>query len=160
MNLAELKAECLTKAKLWLQIDFIDQDTLLNGMIGKAIEYVEEYTKHRLYERVITLIDYSELVEIYDTPFTLVTIKDKSGTVITDYEDFSDNSAVKYLFKVDGEKVITFNTGIVLLTDVKDSFYEAINKIVAYNYENRLPTQIIPSDVKETLAYYRRVTWF
>lgn len=159
MNLAALKAECLIKSKAWLQIDFADNDALLGQMIGRAIEFVESYTLNRLFERNIIKESYLDMVEIYDTPFALVSITDKNAVIIPEanYTEHFNDILVKYDFNVEGKKVITYSTG---LTVIPETLYEAINKIVAYNYENRTPSQIIPYEIKEILAPYRRFTWF
>ena len=159
MNLAALKADLLPKVKMWLQIDFADQDTLLTGMIGKSIDWIENYTLQRLYERQIVVNSYSEEVEIFDNPFALVSITDGAATpgAITGYDTVNNILSVKYCFYNSDKKVITYATGLTVIPEIT---YEAIFKIVAYNYENRLPTNVIPYDVKEDLGPFRRISWF
>jgi len=89
----------LAQAKIYLKVDFADDDTLIESIIGSAINYVEQATSYRLYTR--TEYKHSDAtydVDIFQYPITSVQVQTIDGTVVTWPEIKIDPIRTKVIF--------------------------------------------------------------
>lgn len=151
-----LEAITLAEVKAYLRVDFNNEDALITQLIKQSIEWVEIYTQHRIYNREITLVTYLEEVQLFDFPFVSVTsAKDKINVALT----YTIVDTGLLLFNTVEYKTIIYNAGYLLGT-LPETLRLAIYKIVAFNFDNRLPTTEIPNEIRQSLGSFRRVTWF
>ena len=151
-----LEAITLAEVKAYLRVDFNNEDALITQLIKQSIEWVEIYTQHRIYNREITLVTYLEEVQLFDFPFVSVTsAKDKINVALT----YTIVDTGLLLFNTVEYKTIIYNAGYLSGT-LPETLRLAIYKIVAFNFDNRLPTTEIPNEIRQSLGSFRRVTWF
>lgn len=82
--LTPLDVLSLDDAKLFLRVDFPDDDSLITSLIYSAVNLVEQKTQYRLYQR--TEKQYSDgtyNVDLFQTPLNNVTVNTFDGTVYT-----------------------------------------------------------------------------
>jgi len=74
----------LDEAKLFLKVDFADDDALITDIIGAAVSLVEQKTQYRLYQRIETQhSDGTYNVDLLQTPLNSVNVVTYDGTPYT-----------------------------------------------------------------------------
>lgn len=83
-TLTPLNVISLEDAKLFLRVDFVDDDTLIESLIYSAVNLVEQKTQYRLYQRVeLQYSDGTYNVDLFQTPLNSVSVKTFDGTIYT-----------------------------------------------------------------------------
>jgi hypothetical protein len=72
------------QAKMFLRVDFSDDDTLIAGLINSAFNLVEQKTQYRFYQRVeIVNSDGTYNVDLFQKPLNSVTVLTLEGNPVT-----------------------------------------------------------------------------
>lgn len=147
----------LEEAKIFLRVDFTDDDSLITDLIYSAVETVENKTNQRLYQREITVKTYED-VTIYDEPLnSIVGVVDEDDAAVDYTTHYGFNTDV---FFDECEKLKTLTLDVGYATDACPvSLKLACKAIIDYKYNNRQATDI-PEAVEVELANYRKLTWF
>lgn len=176
----------LASAKDWLSVDYDDAATNahITRLIGTAIDYVENYTCHLMYQRPVLVtamtgypgenpannfppLDTSgwryggirhtpKGTSVYIYPFTVTSVADSAGNPFTNYTTYLN--ALKTLFYAPYGTVFTLLAGY----DNVDTFppstlLDACYKMITYLYENRDMYQVsFPTDIQMLVNQYRR----
>lgn len=134
----------LEGAKQRLQIDFNDDDTILQEMLDSAVQVIEDYTQHSLTLKTVTLKSYGHPISFYQTPIVDINYTDKC----------------KVQHKIDSVVFhAPFGTEIVISLGISDKkqLETAVYQLTAYYYENREPDHArLPSDIQITVNQLRR----
>lgn len=73
----------LSQAKSFLRVDFADDDTLIESIIGSAVNYVEQLTNYRLYRRSETKhSDGTYNIDLFQYPINSIAIQTLDGTAV------------------------------------------------------------------------------
>lgn len=137
----------LSEAKAWLNVDetFTADDTLIQGCIDAAEQWVSKYTNHVFGASDVVISKYTE---IYDYP---VVVKSATG----DYN--LETCSLKTVVCPDRGAEVTVTVGYAALGLVPAPLVAGAKKFITYLYENRdiYPTEL-PFDVQILVNQYRR----
>ena len=139
----------LSEAKNYLRIDddFTEDDNDLKLMISSALEYIENFTSHLVYDRDKTYYRSAEQkrITVYDYPIN------------SDLSDFKVlHFSLRHEFDSDS---VTLNVGYDNPKDVPKAIINAALQIIDnwyYNHEKEPQQSIIPEGAKEILWSYKR----
>lgn len=169
----------LADAKLFLKVDFDDDDTLITSLVYAAIGLVEQKTQYRLYQRIEN--EYSDgtyPVQLFQTPLNSVAVttfdgaavpyatirRDPVRTVVCfdsylyrgysdEFNQYGASSLPLYTVKCD--------VGFANVGDIPVTLLQASKTLISYMYENRdLATTDIPSNVMMELTPFIRMPLF
>lgn len=138
-----MSAVTLQQAKDYLRIDFDEDDTLIQGLIDAAEDWVSKYTNHVL--SPTTKVYESGCYEVFDYPFVLT-----GGSCVNTH-------ATSTSFTVPSGETATAQVGYATANDIPPVLLLAVKKLVVYMYENRDVYQSgMPNDVQLLINRYRR----
>lgn len=130
------------------------EDDGLDRLIKAAIDWVENYTSYRLYQRTETIPNSKceQSIAWYPINVTSVTYQDAS---MAKYEKYVLPTKLK--IKCPWNSIITLQTGYANPADIPGPLVEACYKLITYLYENRDTYQAtLPTDVQMLINQYRR----
>lgn len=137
----------LSEAKAWLNVNetFTADDTLIQGCIDSAEQWVSKYTNHVLGQSELVISKYTE---IYDYP---VVVDSATG----DYN--LETCSLKTVVCPERGVDVTVTVGYSDLSDVPAPLVTGAKKFITYLYENRdiYPAEL-PFDVQILINQYRR----
>lgn len=141
----------IQQARDWLSAT---DDDGLDRLIKAAIDWVENYTSYRLYERteIIPNSRCEQSIAWYPITVSSVTYQDSS---IAKYEKYILPTKLK--IRCPWNSVITLTVGYANPADIPGPLVEACYKLITYLYENRDTYQAtLPTDVQMLINQYRR----
>ena len=139
------------QARNWLSA--VDDDGL-DRLIKAAIDWVENYTSYRLYQRVETIPNSrcEQSIAWYPIIISGVTYQDGSAAK---YEKYVLPTKLK--IKCPWNSIISLQTGYTSPADIPGPLVEACYKLITYLSENRDMYQVgMPTDVQMLINQYRR----
>lgn len=137
------------KNYLRLDEDFTEDDLAIERMVRSALGFIEMRTNHIFQSK--SDVDYHRsnqlYLDIYDYPLTYT----------------GDHTALTYSNKVrfDADSVTIDSVGYASRADVPDALIDAalqIIKVFYYEQEKQVNTTLVPDNVHQILAAYRRFT--
>lgn len=176
----------LADAKLFLKVDFTDDDSLITGLISAAVSLVEQVTNYRLYNRNEILYTGQICYDAFQYPLvsasvisadsaitTVPTLKQYPQTLRTVLfwgngfwytgfnESFFNNDTYWLNNSCPVTYVLTLNVGYTDATLIPTDLITAIKQIITFTYENRDATKLdLPDNIQMLLAPYRRYVTF
>lgn len=140
----------LDSAKKWLQIHEGDDydDVHIQRLIKTAVNWVEQYTSYRLYQRLetITAIAYDTYLAQYPIEISAVT---------ADYTVTNEPTKVKISAPIGTS--ITLLVGYDDVTDIPSPLVDGCYKLITYLYQNRdAYSYPMPTDIQMLINQYRR----
>ncbi len=166
----------LEQAKLFLKVDFSDDDALITSLISAAVALVEQVTKYRLYNRIeLEYSDGTYDVPLLQTPLNSVIIANAFGTpnIYATVKRDPVRSVVRFInhcgwnnFTGYGAPslplyTITCDVGYTDVTQIPVTLIQAVKTLIAYMYENRdMAVDSIPSNIMMELTPFDRQPLF
>lgn len=142
------------QAKKWLNVDFDEDDELIENIIKAAVDYVERYTYYRLYQRTETVTSLGYETSLYQYPLSVTGAVDSKGAEVK--YTFKQGVNRVYLYAPCGT-VFTLNTGYATADDAAPALLQGAYKLITYMYENRdLYPVNMPTDFQMIVNPYRR----
>jgi len=170
-------------AKVFLRVDFADDDDLIEALIIAAVGYVEQDTNYRLYQRnevIMTTGKYYYTAFQYPLNGASVVNQDSADTNTYTpklryetlrtiigwangyiywnawYEFFTN-----YYYTIHADQDVTFlltlDVGYADTANIPGDLMTAVKQIVSYTYENRDMAKVdMPSNITMLLSKYRR----
>lgn len=145
----------LEQAKEYLEIDFPDYDEMITRNIRAAVEWVENYTGYRLYQRNEEFyMDCGRQVDIYAYPLSVT-------DVVNDNDDSVSykitRRTMKIIVSAPSDSTVKATVGYESAADVPGPLLAACYKLITYLQENRdAYTMGLPTDVQGLINQYRR----
>lgn len=141
----------LAEVKNYLRLDddFTEDDTAIERMVRSALGFIEMRTNHIFQSK--SNVDYHRsnqlYLDIYDYPITYT----------------GDHTALTYSNKVrfDADSVTIDTVGYASRADVPDALIDAALQMIKcfyYESEKQVNTTLVPDNVHQILAAYRRFT--
>lgn len=147
----------IEQAKRWLQLDDVEDDDLdieIEGLITAAIDWVENYTSYRLWQRSISLPNSKCDQKIALYPVTVTSIKDKDNNDV-EYKTYV--MPTKLRIRCPLNSIINLTVGFDTPADIPQPLIEAAKKWIVYMYENRdIYEAQLPNDIQMLINQYRR----
>ena len=141
----------LAEVKNYLRVDddFTEDDDAIERMVRSALGFIEQRTNHifQLRENVEYFRNDRHYLDIYDYPLTY------SG----DLTKLSYSNKVRF----DADNVTIDSVGYASREDVPDALIEAalqMIKVLYFEAEKQSNTTLVPDNVHQILAAYRRFT--
>lgn len=152
--MAALDVITLDNAKYYLAVDFTDDDAIISGAITAAVDWVERYTNHLLYERDVVYKSTGCPIDIYDYPVAVQSVKDGQGN---DLNYTTQNRSLKLIVEAPRGAIVTVKAGYDSPAKVPGQLMSACYKLITYLYENRdTHSMQLPVDVQGLLNQLRR----
>lgn len=150
--MTELDVISVEEAKEWLSTE---EETELPRLIASAVDWVENYTGHKLFQRPDTVLVDGSSTTVVGYPVEVISVVDKDGADVP-YCVVDSFSGVKVKHGY-GAKTITVNVGYESVDKIPPVLIEAAYKMLTYFYENRdLYTVNLPQDVQLMVNKLRR----
>ena len=131
-----------------------DRDAEIERLIKTSIEWVEQYTSYRLYERTETFIAYCSVTELPYYPIEVDSIAYK-GVAYANYTTLQLPLSLKVY--TPSQSVITSTVGYANRLDIPEPLVSACYKIITYLFENKDAYSVgLPIDVQILLNQWRR----
>ena len=141
----------LAEVKNYLRVDddFTEDDLAIERMVRSALGFIEQRTNHifQLRQNVEYFRNERQYLDIYDFPLTY------SG----DLTKLSYSNKVRF----DADNVTIDSVGYATREDVPDALIDAafqMIKVFYYEGEKQANTTLVPDNVHQILAAYRRFT--
>lgn len=141
----------LEEAKQALVVDFPDQNDYIQHLILTAVDRVERYTSHYLYNRNMEIhtVGQSE-TDIAAYPIEVTGIKSGASYTVR-------RGTLKTYVKTTPYSTIMANVGYSDRNCIPPALIDACYKIITYLYQNRdAYSATLPNDVQLLLNQYRR----
>lgn len=174
------------EAKAHLRVEHNDEDTLIDGLVAAATDYVENHCRRYFVDtQVIMYLDRFESVITlpHGETTSVVSVKyydvdDVLQTLSTSVYDVDSKNIPAIIVNHDGQtypevrkKVnaveITYNTGAALVSDVPQAIKQAMLLLIGHWYEHRESVEIsgrmpfvVPHAVSALLEPYRVMRFF
>lgn len=162
----QLNVVPLATAKLWLRVDFDDDDAVITSLIKAAVNQVEQYTLQILWQRSLSArTDRYGVYRIFEYPLiSIEDIIDGDGDSVL-FEDCETEWYTEVRSDDNGLQTVNFVAGYGWTydggTEVPDDILTALKELITYWYEHRDNEQVKwPGVSKPLLDPYRRVTLF
>jgi hypothetical protein len=182
-TLGPLNVLSLADAKLYLKVDFDDDDSLITSLIGTAVSYVEKATEYRLYQRpeIITLakiwyeafqfpLNAASVVAIDSADTNTYTVQQWPETLRTKLfwgngnfwcdpynNELNWNQNYFNLSAPPRVFTLTLDVGYADTTQVPTDLLAAIQQILEFTYDNRdLTMAKLPNNIQMLLSNYKR----
>lgn len=141
----------LAEVKNYLRVDddFADDNTAIERMVRSALGFIEQRTNHifQLRENVEYFRNGSQYLDIYDYPLTYT----------GDLTKLSYSNKVRF----DADSVEIDSVGYATRASIPDALIDAalqMIKVFYYEGEKQSNTTLVPENVHQILAAYRRFT--
>ena len=150
----------LEEAKEFLRVDFADEDSLITSFIGSAVEQIEKATEERLYQRDEVIVTKQDIYTLLSYPVNQIkSVVDKYGNAV-EFEAETIEDTLISLPCDQTKKIITVDVGYTEVNPAPKSLKEACLQLIEHKYNNRSASGAIPESILQTIAPYRRLTWF
>jgi len=142
----------LDAIKLFIKVDYNDDDSLINRLVFAAFDYFEAMTGIVLYSKEYEL--YADNVDAnYQLPrypiseVTALSINEKE----VDITLYVKGNTRKYIVCSDGDTIeVAFKAGS---TTFNDKYFNIISEMVAFWYENR-QSEVLPAGLQQKLIQF------
>lgn len=167
--MAQIDVIPLASAKDWLSVDENDDATnaQITRLINTAVDWVENYTSHRLWQRAENVITSDRDITLAQYPISVTSVKDSTNA---DQTFYTKQQALKLRLKIGHYHSITFNNtygantytialqvGYDAVSKIPGPLLDACYKLITYLYENRDSYQVaMPTDIQMLINQYRR----
>lgn len=144
-----------------LSVDLGDtwNDNNITRCINTAVQWVEQYTDYRLYQRIEVINAIGCEINIVTYPILITGVVDEDNEPVTDYK--TRNLPLSITLYVPNQSVITANVGYANPTDIPQPLISAAEKLIVYLFENKdAYSNTLPIDIQLLINQYRRSPTF
>jgi len=173
----------LADAKLFLRVDYMDDDDLITGLIIAAVGLVEKETNYRLYQRSETIYTTGKyFYTAFQFPLNGAAVVNQDSSDTNTYMPKFKYEPLRtiigwangflywnawyefftnYYYTIHANECVTFilslDVGYTDTTQIPNDLIVAIKQIISYTYENRDMSKVdMPSNIAMLLQNYKR----
>jgi hypothetical protein len=142
----------LADVKNYIRVDIVEDDADITMMINSAMEYIEKFTGHILYQRNMDYLLINGCARVYDYPINdLVSPTTVTGYLKPGYKFYQNTNTT--------DETLTLDMGYALASDVPDALLQVAKEMIKvwyFDQDKQIETSLIPNNVMNVLYTYKR----